>query len=199
MAYQAHTQEMHRPRSVIVAATLQLLTVIPFLLGTFVVLRYGADAQAAAKAQMVRQGLPAGLLDEQGINFGGSETLAIVLVLILAALALLNLAGKRGGQILSWIFQPILLAMGVIIIPAQLFTARFLESSFTNSGDPVLARIDVHALTDAAAHVMPSWLPYVNIAKLVLTTLGSLLVIIMLAVPAARAYFRGPAPAPSSA
>ncbi|TMR89159.1 hypothetical protein EJK15_62300 [Nonomuraea basaltis] len=190
MTHQPHTREVRRPRSIVVAASLQLLTVIPFLIGTFVVLLYGADAQAAAEAEIVRQGLPATILAQHGINFGGSETLAIVLALILVTLAVLNLAGKGVGRILSWIFQPILFAMGVIIIPGQLFTAQFMESSFKNSGDSMLTRIDVPALIDAATHVMPGWLLPVNIAKLVLTTLGSLLVIILLAVPSARAYFR---------
>ncbi|MEV6151917.1 hypothetical protein AB0L53_16380 [Nonomuraea sp. NPDC052129] len=190
MTHHVHTQRKRRPRSVIVAATLQLLTVVPFLLGTFSVLAYGAGAQAAAEAEIARQGLPTAILAQHGINFGGSETLAIVLALILASLALLNLAGKRAGRILSWIFQPILVALGVIIIPGQLFTAQFLKSSFKNSGNSMLARIDVQALIDAATHVMPGWLPYVTVAKLILTTLGSLLVIILLAVPSARAYFR---------
>jgi hypothetical protein len=37
---------MRRPPSVIVAAALQLSTVVPFLLGTYVVLRYGAACTA---------------------------------------------------------------------------------------------------------------------------------------------------------
>ncbi|MEV1169108.1 hypothetical protein [Nonomuraea sp. NPDC049784] len=190
MITHVRNQETRRPSSVVIATTLQLLTVIPFLLGTFVVLRYGAGAQAAAETEMARQGLPAAVLAQQGINFRGSETLAIVLALILVTLALLNLAGKRIGRILSWIFQPILIALGVVIIPKQLFTAQLLESSFKNSGDSMLARIDAQALIDAAMHVMPGWLPAANIAKLVLTTLGSLLVIILLAVPSARGHFR---------
>ncbi|MFD1936814.1 hypothetical protein ACFSKW_35630 [Nonomuraea mangrovi] len=179
-----------RPRSVIAAATLQLLTVIPFLLGTFIVVRHGADAQAAAEAEIVRQGLPAGILAQHGISFAGSETPAIVLVLVLVTLALLNLTGRRIGRVLSWVFQPVLFAMGVVIIPSQLFTAQLLESSFKSSGDAVLARVDVPALVDAATQVMPGWAHSASIAKLALTTLGSVLVIILLAVPSARAYFR---------
>ncbi|MEV0384804.1 hypothetical protein [Nonomuraea sp. NPDC050643] len=180
-----------RPRAVVVAAVLQLLTIVPFLTGTFVVLVHGPGARAAAQAEIVRQGLPADLLARHGIDFGGSDTLAIVLVVILVALAALNLAGRRAGQILSWIFQPVLVVMGVVIIPAQLFTARLLESSFKDSGDPLLARVDVAALVEAATNVMPGWLPAANVAKLALTTVGSLAVIVLLALPASRAYFRG--------
>ncbi|MEV0386824.1 hypothetical protein [Nonomuraea sp. NPDC050643] len=179
-----------RPSSVALAATLQLLTVVPFLLGTFVVLVYGAEAQAAAETEVTRQGLPATVLAQHGITFAGSETLAIVLVLILVALASLNLAGKRAGRILSWIFQPILFAMGAVIIPGQLFTTQLLTSSFKDSGDSMLTRIDVQALVGAATDVMPGWLSSVNIAKLALTTVGSALVVILLALPSARAHFR---------
>ena len=45
-------------------------------------------------------------------------------------------------------------------------------------------------LVDAAGHAMPSWLPVVDGAKLVLTTAGSLTVIVLLALPPARAFFR---------
>ncbi|MEV6638338.1 hypothetical protein AB0M54_47250 [Actinoplanes sp. NPDC051470] len=179
-----------RPRSVIIAVALQLLTVVPFLLGTYVVLRFGAAAQHAAEAEVVRQGLPAEILILHGIDFGGSETLAIVLVLILVTLAMLNLAGKRIGRILSWIFHPILFAMGVVIIPGQLFTTQLLESSIKRFGDPALARVDVPALVDAAADAMPGWLPAATIAKLMLTTVGSVVVIVLLAAPSARRYFR---------
>lgn len=190
MTTHVRTRKGRRPRSVIIAATLQLLTTVPFLLGTFVVLAYGGAAQAAAEAEIVRQGLPSGILAQHGVSFRGSDTLAIVLILVLVALAVLNLAGRKLGQILSWIFQPILFVMGVVIIPSQLFTAQLLESSFKNSGEPMLARIDVHALVEAAVQVMPGWLTAANIAKLALTTLGSLLVIVLLAVPTARMYFR---------
>ncbi|MFI6601755.1 hypothetical protein ACIBHX_36375 [Nonomuraea sp. NPDC050536] len=173
-------------KKVIAAATVQLLTVVPFLLGTFVVLTYGAGAERAAEAEVVRQGFPAGILAENGVSFGGSEGLAIVLALILVVLALLNLAGKRIGPILSWIFQPVLLVMGVVIIPSQLFTEKLLAQV------PAFARLDVHALVEAASGVMPGWLPYATVAKLVLTTAGSVAVIVLLALPSSRREFHTP-------
>ena len=65
-------------------------------------------------------------------------------------------------------------------MPAQLFTATYLAASFRDSGDPALRRVD------AARQAMPSWLPTVDGATLVLTTAGSLL-----ALPS-----RGPIPNP---
>ncbi|MFG1706911.1 hypothetical protein ACFLIM_27335 [Nonomuraea sp. M3C6] len=180
-----------RPRGVVTAATLQLLTAVPFLIGTFDVLVLGAEAQAAAEAEVVRQGFPAEILSQHSIDFGGKVSelpLAVGMAVILAALAALNLAGNRTGRILSWIFHPILFVLGCVIVSAQVFTAQFLESSFKS--DPVLARIDVPALMDATMQVIPGWLLPVNVGKLILTTLGSLLVVVLLALPLARAYFR---------
>jgi len=182
-----------RPRSVVFAATLQLLTAVPFLAGSAVVFFYGAGAQAAAEAEVVRQGLPAAVLADHGISFGSNLAdipLALGIALVLTTLALLNLRGNRIGRTLSWILQPILFVAGCLIVPSQVFTAQALDSSVKNSGDPMLARIDVRAMVDAAVHVMPGWLLPVNIGKLALTTLGSLLVVILLAIPSARAYFR---------
>ncbi|MEU8150366.1 hypothetical protein [Nonomuraea sp. NPDC048901] len=189
----APAQEKRRPRSVVFAATLQSLTALPFLVGSAVVLFYGAGAQAAAEAEVARQGLPPAVLAGHGISFGSNLAdipLALGIAVVLVTLALLNLRGNRVGRMLSWILQPVLFVAGSVIVPSQVFTAQVLESSFKKSGDPVLERIDVRAMVDAAAHVMPSGLLYVNIGKLALTTLGSLLVVILLATPSARAYFR---------
>jgi hypothetical protein len=175
------------------AAVLQLLTIVPFLIGSAVVLIYGAHAQAAAEAEVARQGLPAGILASHGVSFGSNTAelpLPIAIAVVLVVLALLNLGGRRIGQVLSWIFQPLLFVAGCLIIPGQVFTVQFLESAFTNSGDPMLARINVQALVDAASHVLPGWLPYVDWAKLILTTLGSLVIVVLLAMPSARAFFR---------
>ena len=79
---------------------------------------------------------------------------------------------------------------GALIVPAQLVTTTFLATSFRDSGDPTLRRVDVPKLVDAARHAMPNWLPIVDGAKLVLTTAGSLLVIVLLTLPSARALFR---------
>ncbi|MFI6297776.1 hypothetical protein ACIBEJ_39720 [Nonomuraea sp. NPDC050790] len=164
-----------------IAAVIQLLTAVPFLLGIYTVTRYGAAAQRAAEAEMGRQGKSVELLSGNGISFAGSEGLAVVIVVILAALALLNLAGRRIGRILSWIFQPILLVLGLVIIPSQVFTARFLE--------PVLPGVDAHALVAAALGAMPAWSTAVSWAKLLLTTVGSIVVVVLL-IRSARATSR---------
>jgi len=182
-----------RPHSVLFAAGLQLLTALPFLLSIIVVWRYGAEAQAAVEAELTRQGVPTSVLAEHGISFGSNTAeipIPVAIILVLVVLALLNLAGSRVGRTLSWIFHPILVVAGIVIIPGQVFTTSVLESSFRSSGDAVLQRINVSALVGAAERAMPGWLPYVDGTKLVLTTLGSMLVIALLMVPSARRHVR---------
>jgi hypothetical protein len=129
-----------RPPSVLFAVGLQLLTAVPFLLSIIVVWRDGADAQTAAEAELTRQGVPTSVLADHGVSFGSNTAeipIPAAIILALIVLALLNLAGNRVGRTLSWIFHPILLVAGIVIIPGQVFTTSVLESSFRVSGDAV--------------------------------------------------------------
>jgi hypothetical protein len=181
------------PGSVTLAAVLQLLLAATFLIMPTLAYLYGARAQAAAEAEVARQGVPAYVLARNHVNFGEGPVglvLAVAIALGLVALAVLNLVGSPAGRIGSWILQPLLLIAGVLILSRQVFTARFLASAFKHSGDATLAGINVQAFVDAATGAYPAWFPYVATARFVLATLGSLLIIILLAVPSANAYFR---------
>jgi hypothetical protein len=123
--------------------------------------RYGANAKAAAEAEVTRQGFPAEVL-ARNVHFGegaAGPALAVAIALGLAALAALNLAGTPAGRIGSWILQPLLLVAGGLIISRQVFTARFLGSAFKHSGDATLAAINVKAFVDAATGAYPPGSP----------------------------------------
>ena len=198
MTRPSHTPEASsarpRPRAVVTAAVLQALLALTFAISAIEVLMSGHAAEAAAKAELVRQGLPPNLLIEHGFRFGDKgldgTALPLAIAAVLITLAMLCLTGKRAGPLLTWIAQPVLLVAGSVIIPGQVFPALLLESAIASTGDPTLRRIDVPAVVDAAAHAYPAWLPYIAGAKLVLATLGSLVIVVLLALPAARAYFR---------
>nr|WP_042195058.1 hypothetical protein [Kibdelosporangium sp. MJ126-NF4]CEL21617.1 hypothetical protein [Kibdelosporangium sp. MJ126-NF4]CTQ92398.1 hypothetical protein [Kibdelosporangium sp. MJ126-NF4] len=180
------------PLVVFVASLSQFLLAATFVIIPVVGGLFGTSAQHAAEAEVVRQGLPATLLAERRINFGASRVsiaIAIAIGLCLATLASLNLAGNGTGQILSWIIQSIILVLGCVIMPGEVFVARFIESGFAKSGDQALRRVDVRAFVDAAANTFPAWFRHVIAARFALATVGSLLVIILLTFPAANAYF----------
>jgi hypothetical protein len=182
-----------RPGSVTLAVVLQLLLAATFLIMPSLAYRYGTRAQAAAEAEVARQGFPADVLARNHVNFGEGAVgllLAVAIALGLVVLAVLNLAGSPAGRIGSWILQPLLLIAGGLILSRQVFTVRFLAAAFRKSSDATLAGINVRAFVDAATGAYPAWFPYVVAARFVLATLGSLLVIILLAVPSANAYFR---------
>jgi hypothetical protein len=172
----------------VVASMLQFLLAATFLIVPVVAYRHGASAQRAAEAEVTRQGAPAGILARHKVRFeeSAAETvLPFAIALCLATLASLNLAGSEAGRILSWIVQPILLVAGGVVTAGQVFPVRYIESAFRKSGDATLQRIDVRAFVDAARSAFPAWLRYVIAARFVLVTVGSLLVIVLLAVASA--------------
>lgn len=142
------------------AAILQILIGLAFLTIPLVRHRYGPAAQAAAEAELERQGVPATVLTENKIRFdaGGHETAVPASVAaVMGALAVLNLTGSHLGLVLSWVFQSLVLVGGLLILHSQLTAATSVEKAFARKGDPVLQRIDVPALLDAAGKGFPDW------------------------------------------
>jgi hypothetical protein len=181
------------PPTVISAALLQGLLAALFLIIPVVVARHGGKAQRAAEAEVVRQGVPAGVLARHRVRFDERPVeflLPVAIGLGLATLAWLNLAGNGTGRVLSWVLQPILLVAGGLITGGQVFPTRSLESAFRKSTDPTLRGIDVAAFVDAARRAFPAWLRQLIVARFVLVTAGSLL---------ASCCWRFRRPAPTSA
>lgn len=174
------------PFAVLVVALLQVLLAATFVVLPIVGVRYGPAAQEAAEADVARQGFAVGVLAERGVNFGASRGSVVVAVAIgacLAALAVLNLAGSDLGRLLTWILQPILFVAGVFIMPGEVFTARYVGAAFRKAG---VRDLDVAAFVDAAGSAYPSWTRPVIITRLVLTTVGSIVVVVLLALPGSR-------------
>jgi hypothetical protein len=178
--------------TVVLASILQYLLAVSFIIMPIIAYGYGADAQRAAEAEVAKQGFPAGVLTQHGVNIkerGIDTLLPFAIALGLATLASLNLAGSGVGRILSWILQPIVLVAGGMVTAGQVFATRYVESAFRKSGDPTLYGINVKAFMDAAMAVFPAGFRSLVITRFTLTTAGSLLIIILLTIPPANAYF----------
>jgi hypothetical protein len=186
------TARKPRPGAVTFAVWLQLLLAAAMAVSAVLSLLYGSDAQEALEAELAEQGLDATDLPEGSVSFGGASDLVfpIIVIVILVVLAVLNAAGNRVGRILTWVFQPLVLLCGGFFVVGALFAGPLMQWAFDNSGDPALESLDASQLLEAAYGAYPSWSAVVDWAAVLLTTLGSLLVIILLAVPAANAYFR---------
>jgi hypothetical protein len=172
---------------------LQFLLAATFLIIPVVAHVYGTNAQRAAEAEVVKQSFPAGTLARHKVKFEESAIdmlFPFAIALCLATLASLNLAGLGVGRNLTWIAQPILLVGGGITTAGQVFPVQYIEWAFKKAGDATLRDVNVKAFVDAAQAAFPAWLRPLVVARFVLVTVGSLLVIVLLAVPSANAYFR---------
>jgi hypothetical protein len=181
------------PLVVVLASILQLSLAATFAMMAAAAHVYGSDAQRAAELDVARQGVPDTVLAQHGVNFrerGAELALPIAIAVCLTALAVLNLFGEEVGRVLSWIVQPVLLVAGGIITAGQVFAARCLASAFEKSHDATLERIDVKSFVDAAVAAFPRGFRLLVASRFVLTTVGSALVIALLALHNADAYFR---------
>lgn len=169
----------------VVVAIVQFLLAATFVVIPVVGAATGPRAQRAAEAEVARQGHAVAVLAEHKVDFGAgraSVVLAIAIGVLFAVVAALNLAGVPLGETLTWIVQPIMLLLGLTIMPGEVFTTRFLASAFGKAEDPAIRSIDVKAFVDAARSAYPAWAPAVIAARFGLATAGSILVIVLLAV-----------------
>ena len=163
----------------VLAAVVQLLLAGTFVVMPVVAYRYAAAAaQRAADADAVRQGLPAGSLAKHGIRKEESKAelmLPLAIALVLAVLASLNLAGA--GRTLTWVLQPLMLLAGGFVTAGQVFVVRYVEIDLRKSDDPGLRGVDVRSFVSAAQAEFPGWVRPVIVARFVLATAGSALII----------------------
>lgn len=181
------------PIAVLIAATLQLLLAVTFLVIPVAVWKTGGVAQRAAEAEVVRQGRPPEVLARHGIRFK-EEVWEFALALGIAAtptvLGSLNLAGIGAGRVLSWILEPVVLVGVGLVTIGQVFAARYTEAMFSKSDDAAVRDLDGRAVIAAASARFPFWVRPLVLVRFSLATLGSFLVIVLLSTPAAGTHFR---------
>lgn len=177
---------------VLIAGVLQLLLAATFVIVPLGGARYGVAAQRAAEADLGRQGRPVDLLSDHGIDFTASRAsiaIACSIGVVLTILAVLVLAGSGPGRIATWVAMAVMLLLGLVIMPGEVFTTRYVTAVFRKSDDPRLEGMDVAAFVNAAAGQFPSWLLLAIAARFALATVGSATVVVLLAIPAASGHF----------
>lgn len=186
-------QRKARPGTVTFAVTLQILLALFLAVSSVLAFVYGPEADQAFEDELARQGFEVADLPENSARFDSGAAgliMMLVVVAILLVLAFFNGAGNRVTRILTWVLQPLVLLCGGFIFAGQLFMAQFLQWGLDNSGDSDLEALDAQSLVDAAYDVYPSWTVVIDWSLVALATLGSLLIIILLAVPSANRFFR---------
>ncbi|NRQ34855.1 hypothetical protein HII36_23915 [Nonomuraea sp. NN258] len=171
-----------RTRTVNVAVALQFLFALAYLIVPVAGLIFGADVQAAAEAELAGQGLSPTILADKGIRFDESGTALVIPVAtaaIAVLLACLNLAGKRAGRILTFIFQPLFVIMDVLILFSQSSQVQYLQSLLGGGAD-------AQAVIDAAYGAYPAWLLTITDGRGAFTVAASLVVIVLMLLPSGR-------------
>lgn len=179
-------QTTRKPRPVILATILQMLVALAFLSVPILGLVYGSASQAAAEAELTRQGVSPAVLTEFGIAFDESGIATLVpaaVALILVTLALRNLVGSRTSRVLTWFFLPLVLVGNYLIMASNAAAVQTLQSVFKDH--PTARNINVQALLDASGGAYPTWVPFLQDARFVVVTAGSLLIIVLLALRSA--------------
>ncbi|MBB4932539.1 hypothetical protein F4561_003359 [Lipingzhangella halophila] len=175
-----------RPSTVTLAGILQLLFAAGFLIAPLAGVVYGADVQAAAEAELARQGLDPAVLAQNNIHFdegGYALFLPVGTAVVAALLAGLNLAGKRAGWVLTLVIQPLFLVLDIFILISEASRVEYLQS-FLGAG------ADAQAVINAASNVYPGWLLAVTDVRQLCTFAASATVVVLLLLPSARAFFR---------
>jgi hypothetical protein len=177
---------------VTVAVLVQWLLAIALLISGVAGHVYAAYFHDAYDAELARQlGGPHSPESSTPPDYSSASTLVFsIIAAILVVLAQLNAAGKRLGRILTWIFQLLVLLFGGFAFVSVLLYVPSLQWAFDHSDNEQVQALDAAALMDAAFGVYPSWIVAVGWTMVALALLGSLLVITMLAVPVANAFFR---------
>lgn len=181
------------PITVVASAALFALLGLTFCIVPVVAYRRGDAAERAAEQEVARQGFPVRVLADHRVQFkeSGPETLfPFGIAAVLFVLAGLDLAGVGPARVVSWIVAGTLLVGGGFITAGQLFATRYTEAAFKRSKDPAVRSIDAQAIIEAAAKEFPSWLRPLQVVRFVLTTVGSVLVILLLMTSTASAHFR---------
>ncbi|SEF85510.1 hypothetical protein SAMN05444920_101852 [Nonomuraea solani] len=180
------------PVSVVIASVLQFLLAATFMIMSIAVHTHGGRAQRAAEAVLARHGLPGDVLARHRIKFEETITellFPVSIAVVMTVLGVLTLAGSGPGRIASWVAAGLMTTAGAAVMVSQMFAEKVVAAVFRRSADPAVRDLDAAAVVGAARAALPAWASAMIVIRFLLATLGSILVIVLLATPAASAYF----------
>lgn len=163
-----------------VVVGIQLLLAATFVAAATVALRRGRRAQAAAESKMRERGHDVALLSRHQVRFEESVIESLLpygIAALLTVAAVLNINGEDAGRVLTWVVQPLLLLAGGAITYGQVFADRYVVKALTSDG---VTAADAAAVVGAARSEFPGWLRPLVVSRFLLTTLGSIVIVILL-------------------
>ncbi|MBA3489135.1 MAG: hypothetical protein H0T78_06225 [Longispora sp.] len=168
-----------RVRPAVVTASSGLLVLVVVLMLINVVLGIVANNDEVKEAtkeftDLQEGGISSGL--QQGVSYAATAIFALIF-LVLAAL---NLRGNRVSRIITWIFG----GVGAVCCACSVISQGAMGALLGATGE------DVKDAYDRLTGAYPSWYMPATIALSILTILALVTALILLALPAANAYFR---------
>lgn len=108
--------------------------------------------------------------------------LPLGIAVVLTIIGRLNLAGAEIGRTLTWIIEPLLLVIVGFVTAGQVFPTWYIQRAWKHAEDTRLHHIRVEAFVQAAAQAFPAWLRPLQVVRFGLATVGSVVVMVLLAV-----------------
>jgi hypothetical protein len=185
----SYSQPMAAPRKrpgVVTAAGL-LLIVIAVLLAVEAVVTLATLSTVIDATKKAYAGVPnidqiAGVSQAAGI---GTAVFYLLFAAGLVVVALLDLRGANAARIVTWV----LTGLGVLCFGCGL-AGSAAQGTFSGMGGNNVNGVDVKAAAQQVQDALPSWVHPLQLAVGVINLLAAILVIILLALPAANAFFR---------
>ncbi|WUH98718.1 hypothetical protein OHR68_35240 [Spirillospora sp. NBC_00431] len=144
----------------VLAAVMQLLVAVAFVSIPVVRHHFGPAAKAAAVAELRRQNVRPGVLEENKLRFdaSGHETAAPATVAaVMIATAALNLIDADLARPLTWVFSSLIIVMNAGIVYSNRTAVKSVQTAFRRKNDPELARVEVAPFLKAAENAFPRW------------------------------------------
>ena len=174
-----------RPTVVTVAAYLLFLVAILLIIGAILPLpslSKVVDATRAAYAGSTNP-TPDQVATITRVSVIVVAILSVLLGVLFVVLGMLNLRGSRAGRIVTWVFAGLGVLCTVCGLGGAGASSRFSTTTTSNG-------LDMKTINDKINAARPSWLAPVSITLEAIALIALILVIILLALPAAHPYFR---------
>jgi hypothetical protein len=162
---------------------IQFLLAVTFFIVPFVALRYGDKAQEAAERYVSEQGVDSRLLSKNGFRVAESRIeilFPLAIAVVFTTLGLLNLLSHDLGKTASFVVHIIFFFAGGFITASQVFVIQFTENLLSKSSDHDLRRVDAKALIGEVNAIFPTWLRAIIVTRFILSTAGSVVIVLML-------------------
>ena len=182
----------HRPRPAVVtaAAALMLLVIVLSVVAAILSLLVAGDIRDAVITELENQGVDQVVVDSMSGVFAivtvVSLGFAALIAATLAILSIFVLRGANPARITTWVVSGLFLLCGICQLAFQ-STGQYTA----NGGD---VEVDAEAINRAAELATPAWYTPLQISIIGLELVSFVAVIVLLALPAANAFFTKPVP-----